>query len=157
VTHEYQLPPGPRADRLHTIDPTPDLEAEIKLCRLIAEELSATANPMVAHICSIIGRLAERDQAMKTANRAMITAEQVHVLMRWMGDMLYATALEFLPDDRASAFADRFIERFTDGFKRFRESGVVPALRSETTQPQPEPSGTSDSSASRPLPLCKLE
>ena len=152
--HQYRLPAGPRADRLNAIDPTPDLEAEIKLCRLIAEELSATANPLAAHICAVIGRLAERDQAMKTERRALITAGQLHALMVWLGDALHQTALEFLPGDHANRFVDRFSERFSQAFAKLRDSGALPKLLSETAEPQQEPAGLSESS---PLPLGKLE
>ena len=129
--HDYLLPDGPRKKRLGEISGETSLDGEIRAARLVAEEMLQAGNPAAQAVLATIGRLCERDQAMALRSRALLTANQLQSLMKWVGDCLTETAREFLPEQDAMRLLDRFQERWTKAFTAFRQEGQIPKLTSE--------------------------
>ena len=129
---DYVLPDGPRAERLKTIDATTDLSAELKLTRLICEELAAAGSPVAAQVAGLIGRIAERQHSIEKDQRSLISADQLRVLMNWTGALLWQILSERLPPGLADGIIDEFQSRFSLEFAKFRTTGQLPALPAPT-------------------------
>jgi hypothetical protein len=129
---DYVLPDGPRAERLKTIDASTDLSAELKLTRLICEEMAAAGSPVAAQVAGLVGRLAERQHQIEKEQRSLITAEQLRVLMNWTGALLWQILSERLPTGLTDGIIDEFQSRFVLEFAKFRSTGQLSALPAPT-------------------------
>ncbi|MGA2034160.1 MAG: hypothetical protein ABSG68_18100 [Thermoguttaceae bacterium] len=121
MTHEYRLPRGPRADRLAEISGATDLSAEIRLSRLIAEELAASGDPAAAQVAAVIGRLCERSQSLRIEAGSLLSARQVQVIAERMCQAVYHR-VEHLPqrDAIVDALIGDFQQIFADAQNQFR-------------------------------------